>query len=67
MGWEYFQHSGGMNGFAAFVVFIPKLKFGLVAFSNDYNNTIEPAAALLWKLVYDKFDIPTNFRHNEKM
>ncbi len=61
-GYQFFEHSGGMEAFGAQVIFFPELKYGLCAFGNtgQTSNIVELKA--IWKLIDDKLEVPKKER-----
>jgi hypothetical protein len=61
-GYEYFEHSGGMEAFGTQLIFFPKLKYGLVTFGNTATTSNFVGMKLIFHLVDEKLGIPEDKR-----
>lgn len=61
-GYQFYEHSGGVEAFGSHVIFFPELKYGLCAFGNTgvTSNIVELKA--LWHLIDEKLGIPEKER-----
>jgi hypothetical protein len=69
LGWETFDyhgetivgHSGGTNGFTSNMIYLPRLKWGFVAFGNS-DTSFAAHERLCWELVDEFLNIPSERR-----
>ncbi|TVY52262.1 Protein flp, partial [Lachnellula suecica] len=61
-GYEFFQHSGGMEAFGAEVLIFPALSYGLVSFGNTASTSNAVEMKLLFHLLDEKLGIPHDKR-----
>ncbi|KAH7364466.1 putative penicillin-binding protein [Rhexocercosporidium sp. MPI-PUGE-AT-0058] len=65
LGWEMFSyhgeliigHSGAVNGFSSKMIFIPRLKWGFVSFTNS-DNGYQVQQKICWSLFYELVKVP---------
>lgn len=63
-GYEYFEHSGGMDAFGTQLIFFPALDYGLVTFGNTAVTSNAVGVKLIWHLVDEKLGIPAAGRYD---
>ncbi|KAG9236943.1 putative penicillin-binding protein [Amylocarpus encephaloides] len=61
-GYEYFEHSGGLEAFGTEVIFFPALNFGVTAFGNTGITSNAAEQRLVWHLIDEKLGIPPEKR-----
>lgn len=67
-GHRFYQHSGGLDAYSTWVVILPDLEFGVVAFANTAGSGAYVVRSLAWHLVEEKLEIPVaeRFGWNEQ-
>lgn len=63
-GYEWFQHSGGMEGYGANVIFFPDLKWGSVAFANTAGSSNALEEKVMWYLIDEKLEVKEEKRYD---
>jgi hypothetical protein len=61
-GYEFFEHSGGMEAFGTQLIFFPRLDYGLVTFGNTAATSNAAGIKLIWHLVDEKLGVPQGER-----
>jgi hypothetical protein len=57
------NHGGATNGFGCNMMYLPRLKFGIVVFGNS-NATYTPNEKISWSLVDEFLGIPLEKRYD---
>lgn len=61
-GYEYFEHSGGMEAFGTQLIFFPKLRYGAVTFANTASTSNSVGQKLIFHLLDEKLGVPEEER-----
>lgn len=68
-GYQFFTHTGGTLGYSANIVWLPAIKFGVVAMGNTAVTSKFAEDILIWHLIDEKLEIPAEkrFKWNERL
>ncbi|KAH9208370.1 putative penicillin-binding protein [Leptodontidium sp. 2 PMI_412] len=61
-GYQFFEHSGGVEAFGSHIIFFPELNYGLCAFGNTAVTSNVAELIAIWHLIDNKLGIPEKER-----